>query len=107
MVVTAGIDARTDGVKGFRLIVNGAQDAVILLIALDIPCFVERTPTDQRRVIVISCHCFCPFSEIILEIGGIGVIKSPVCVFTPDDITEFIGFIKETAFRLYTGRRFL
>ena len=54
VIVTARIDARTNGVDGLGIVIDRADESVILLSAVYVPRFVEWTPANECGMVVIG-----------------------------------------------------
>ena len=49
-------------------------------------------------MVIISVHCFHPFGKEVAESVITGMVEAPACIFAPDKIAVFIGFVKESSF---------
>ena len=85
------VNKHTGGVKCLCHIVEH-RDKALVLIALG---FVERTPADDGRMVVVALQKLQPFGEEACPAGGFRQVKTPVAVLAPDDVAELVAVVEE------------
>ena len=101
MEISACVYDRTGIVHSLCHVVDNFNYPVVLSFAVYIPGFIERAPSYDRGMRIISFHRFYPLRKKSRERLKIIGFYSPVAVLAPDKISEAVRPVKKTRFKYF------
>ena len=93
--VSGCVDNGTHGIKSVSEVVNCSENVLVASFA----CFVEGTPTDDGRMVVVSVDFCEPFGNDGEKGSGILFVKTPVREFAPEEVAELVCVIDVSGFK--------
>ena len=95
VVSAARVDDRAGGVVHLGHVVNRGEKRVRPVLLHIRPCFVERAPADDRRVIEVARYYLHPLVEVYLGCLSRSAVEAPVAHLVPDHVSVPVGVVEE------------
>ena len=91
VAVAAGVVHRTCAVHSLCYVVYVLYEVCVYARVVGVPCLVERSPCDERRVVAVALHELCPFREEVARCQFVVHVESPACRFAPCKVSQLVS----------------